>query len=49
MQEKRQSITGALVVLAIAVLLIVGGIVQGDPLATLSKAIRVCLECIGIG
>ncbi|MDR1357819.1 MAG: thioredoxin [Coriobacteriales bacterium] len=49
MQEKRQSVLAALVVLALAVLLIVGGIVQGDPLRTLSKAIRVCLECIGIG
>ncbi|MDR1088295.1 MAG: thioredoxin [Coriobacteriales bacterium] len=49
MREKRQSIPIALLVLALALLLIVAGILQGDLLSTLGKAIRVCLECIGIG
>ena len=34
---------------AIAVLCIGLGIVQEQPNAVLQKAIRICLECIGIG
>jgi hypothetical protein len=39
----------ALVLLALAALLIVVGITQGDALDTLRKAALICFECIGIG
>jgi hypothetical protein len=39
----------ALVTLAVAVVLIVCGVVQGDALDTLRKAALICFECIGIG
>ena len=29
--------------------LIVTGILAGDPAAVLQKAIRICMECVGIG
>jgi hypothetical protein len=37
------------VLLALAALLIVVGIAQGDALDTLRKAALICFECIGIG
>jgi hypothetical protein len=39
----------ALALLVLAALLIAAGIAQGDALDTLRKAVRICLECIGIG
>lgn len=39
----------AAVTLALAAVLIVTGIVQGQPAQVLAKAIRVCMECVGIG
>lgn len=33
----------------LAVLFLVAGIAKGEPLVVLQKAVRVCLECIGIG
>ena len=39
----------ALILLAAALALITLGITQGDYLDALNKAVRVCLECIGIG
>ncbi|MCL1912468.1 MAG: hypothetical protein FWG10_00960 [Eubacteriaceae bacterium] len=44
---KKRIIT--LTLLAVAVLFIVLGISQGDYYSTLQKAVRICLECIGIG
>ena len=35
--------------LVTAVLMLVAGYVFGNPAAILSKAINICLECIGIG
>ena len=29
--------------------LLIGGLVQGEYAVTLNKAVRICLECIGIG
>lgn len=29
--------------------LLIGGILQGEYAVTLNKAVRICLECIGIG
>ena len=29
--------------------LVVTGILAGDPAAVLQKAIRICMECVGIG
>lgn len=40
---------GTMVVLGLAVILIIGGIVCGDPADVLNKARYICLECIGIG
>jgi len=31
------------------IVLLVAGIIQGDALVVLKKAVLVCLECIGIG
>lgn len=39
----------AAVTLALAAVLIALGIVQGQPAQVLAKAIRVCMECVGIG
>lgn len=36
-------------ILVIAIVLIVVGIVSGEANVVLSKAVRVCLECIGVG
>lgn len=39
----------AWLLLAGAALLILTGITQGQPAQVLAKAIRVCMECVGIG
>ena len=39
----------ALLILAAAVLLIVVGIFQGQHTQVLAKAVRICMECVGIG
>lgn len=36
-------------ILVMAIILIVVGIVSGEANVVLSKAVRVCLECIGVG
>jgi hypothetical protein len=38
-----------LIFLPLGAVLIAAGLSQGDYKDTLSKAIRICLECIGIG
>ena len=38
-----------LLFLVIAVFLLVYGIVRGEPAVVLKKAVRICLECIGLG
>lgn len=38
-----------LAIAAIGVVLLILGLVQGDYSDTLQKAIRICMECIGIG
>ena len=35
--------------LAVAVVMIGGGILRGEHLVVLQKAVNICLECIGIG
>jgi ABC-type bacteriocin/lantibiotic exporter with double-glycine peptidase domain len=37
-----------IVLLVVAIVLIVIGLIQGQYFSVLSKAIRTCLECIGI-
>lgn len=39
----------AALALAAAAVLIAVGIAQGQPAQVLAKAIRVCMECVGIG
>ena len=38
-----------MILLPLGIILVISGIMQGDYRDTLSKAIMVCLECIGIG
>lgn len=38
-----------LALLALSLLLITLGLLQQQPLRVMQKAVRVCLECIGIG
>ena len=38
-----------LAIAAVGVTLLTLGLTQGDYLDTLQKAIRICMECIGIG
>ena len=35
--------------LAVSVVLIVVGVLMGEPDVVLNKAINICMECIGIG
>lgn len=45
----RRSVVFCLLILAVAAVLIVLGVAQGDALAVFRKASLVCYECIGIG
>lgn len=38
-----------ILLLAMAVAFIIVGIARGEQLTVLKKAVRICLECIGIG
>lgn len=38
-----------LIALAVAVILITIGLIQGQNTSVLAKAVQICLECIGIG
>ena len=44
---KRTYVLAGLLVLA--VVLVVTGVVLGQPAQVLTKAINICLECVGIG
>ncbi len=46
--EKKRYIVGTILLVAAAVL-IIAGIRNGETAVVLRKAIRICLECIGIG
>ena len=46
--EKNKTIP-ALAVLAVAAVFIAVGIAKGQPGAVLAKAVRICMECVGIG
>ena len=35
--------------LALAAVLVIVGIAQGQPAQVLNKAINICLECVGLG
>lgn len=39
----------AMMAIAAAALLVILGIAQGQPAQVMSKAIRICMECVGIG
>ena len=41
--------TAALVVLLMGAVMIAIGVVRGEPDIVLHKAVRICLECIGLG
>ena len=44
---KRQAVRWALGICGLALLIL--GAAQGDYQTTMAKAIRICMECIGIG
>ena len=44
----RRNVTACLLIAAAAVLIVIG-ICDGQPAQVLMKAIRVCMECVGIG
>jgi hypothetical protein len=46
-EKKTVLITWAL--LAVSIVLIVFGVLQGEASAVLNKAVKVCMQCIGIG
>lgn len=35
--------------LAAALLFVILGIINGDPRSVMAKAVRICMECIGLG
>ena len=37
------------IILVLSVVMIIAGVITGEAQAVLSKATRICLECIGIG
>ena len=52
MTERRKMITiqiARAAAIVLGVLFVVVGILRGEPKEILAKAIRICLECIGIG
>jgi hypothetical protein len=49
MRPSQKTVAFAAATLVLALLLIVSGVLQGDALDTWHKAVRICLECIGIG
>ncbi|MBO4928615.1 MAG: thioredoxin [Clostridiales bacterium] len=46
--EKKKNIVAVVLILAAAAL-IVTGVVLGQERSVLTKAIRICMECVGIG
>ena len=40
---------GWITLLILAAGLVVVGVLQGQPASVMAKAVRVCLECVGIG
>ena len=44
----KRNVTACLLIAAAAVLILIG-IQEGQPAQVLMKAIRVCMECVGIG
>lgn len=49
MRNKKKSIAVSLTLLGIGIALIVAGILRGEVLTVLEKAIRICVECMGLG
>lgn len=48
MSEKNRTMIGT-ALLAVSIVLIIIGINSGEPATVLGKAIKICMECIGIG
>lgn len=48
-RKRGHSLILPLGLLVLAVVFIVAGVMQGDALAVLRKAVLICYECIGIG
>ena len=49
MKNKKRSIAVSLTLLCIGAALIVAGVFRGEVQTVLEKAIRICVECMGLG
>ena len=49
MRNKKVSLTVSAVLLAAGIAMLLFGIFRGEAETVLEKAIRICLECVGIG
>ena len=49
MKQKIKNALPTALLLAVAAALIIVGTSQGQAAAVLAKAVRICLECVGIG
>ncbi len=48
-QKRRTALAARWCILAVSVLFLIAGAVKKEYLEVLQKAVRICLECIGIG
>ena len=47
--ENRKRLTIAILLLAVSAGLLTAGVMRGEVFMVFTKAVRICLECIGLG